>query len=277
MIGLLSYHRNSNSGIGAVQFCAPLLPCPVIFCTEVPSQMADIGDIGQEFILSREKNKFEFSLGGTLAPSCPNLDLPSERQRQVILFNQQSAIHFLINSLRKSYNSSLGWTCDPYLYWVYTLACGSGANPNPWNLTQGQVSHSQKRGIVVRSRHLQITNTNSHTSLIMSSSPVHRNRYKLESEFGENVVTHRTFKTDLRTRQRRIEVRTTWTRERILGAGAFGEVRLESEHATGELRAVKAISKTQVNISEVEALIELQDVSKKGLRQLCDSVSICDG
>lgn len=94
----------------------------------------------------------------------------------------------------------------------------------------------------------------------MTSTPPRRERYKLVSEFGPGSVTHQTFKSDLRSRQRRIEVRTTWATQRILGAGAFGTVRLEREQATGELRAVKAIAKMQVNTQEVEALIELQDV-----------------
>lgn len=94
----------------------------------------------------------------------------------------------------------------------------------------------------------------------MAPTPPQRDRYKLASEFGFNTVTHRSFKSDLRSRQRRIEVLTTWTKERILGAGAFGEVRLEREQGTGELRAVKAIPKRQVNIHEVETLIDLRDV-----------------
>lgn len=94
----------------------------------------------------------------------------------------------------------------------------------------------------------------------MASSPVRRDRYRLQSEFGENVVTHRTFTTNLRTRRRRIEVRTTWATERNMGAGAFGVVRLERERGAGELRVVKSISKTQVNTHEIEALIDLQDV-----------------
>lgn len=95
----------------------------------------------------------------------------------------------------------------------------------------------------------------------MTSTPPRRERYKLVAEFSTNSVTHRTFKSDLRSRQRRIEVRTTWATQRILGAGAFGEVRLESEQGTGELRAVKAIAKMQVNTRELETLIDLQDVS----------------
>lgn len=94
----------------------------------------------------------------------------------------------------------------------------------------------------------------------MTSTPLQRDRYKLASEFSSNTVTHRTFKSDLRSRQRRIEVLTTWTTQRILGAGAFGEVRLECELRSRELRAVKAIPKRQVNTHEVETLIDLRDV-----------------
>lgn len=94
----------------------------------------------------------------------------------------------------------------------------------------------------------------------MASTPHRRDRFKLPSEFGENLVTHRTFKSDLRSQQRQIEVCTTWVTERTLGVGSFGEVRLQREQGTGELRAVKAIAKMRVNTHEVEALIDLQDV-----------------
>lgn len=106
----------------------------------------------------------------------------------------------------------------------------------------------------------------------MASSSARREKYKIESEFGElrpgvNTVTHRTFKTDPRGQQP-IEVRTTWVSQRMLGGGAFGEVRLESEQGTGKLRAVKVIPKRQVNINEVETLIDLQDVCIESFRGL---------
>lgn len=95
---------------------------------------------------------------------------------------------------------------------------------------------------------------------IMASHNTIVNRYQLESEFGDNTVTHRTFRSDLGARQRRIEVRTTWISERSLGSGAFGEVWLQRETGSGDLRAVKVIGKAQLKTRELEALIELRDV-----------------
>lgn len=142
--------------------------------------------------------------------------------------------------------------------WIYSPLVFDG-NPNPSG--QGQGSDIQKRGSakIFSTRNTKTPN-NDRTQHIMSSAPPRRDRYKLESAFGDNTVTHRTFKSDLRSHQRRIEVRTTWTKQRVLGAGSFGEVRLERQEGTGELRAVKAIARMQVNTHEVEALIELQDV-----------------
>lgn len=82
----------------------------------------------------------------------------------------------------------------------------------------------------------------------MASKPARADRYKIEAVFRVNTVTHRTFKSNL---QRRIEVHTTCVREQKLGQGGFGQVWLEREQQTGELRAVKAISEMQVNIHEV--------------------------
>lgn len=94
----------------------------------------------------------------------------------------------------------------------------------------------------------------------MSSNSSRLDRYKLRSEFTENSVTHRTIESNLGTRQRRIKVLTTWVHERKLGSGAFGEVWLQREKISGNLRAVKAISKTQLRTHELDALIDLQDV-----------------
>lgn len=87
-------------------------------------------------------------------------------------------------------------------------------------------------------------------------------RYKLNSVFhGDGIVIHTTYKSDLLGRQRRVELRTSWKREKELGSGAFGVVWREREQGSGQLRAVKIVSKIQLNVREVEALVELQDVS----------------
>lgn len=55
-------------------------------------------------------------------------------------------------------------------------------------------------------------------------------------------------------------VETTWVRGRKLGTGTFREVYLEQEQESGELRAVKVISRAHVKIQEMQSLIDLRDV-----------------
>lgn len=83
--------------------------------------------------------------------------------------------------------------------------------------------------------------------------------YKLNATFSGRTVSHVTFKSDLESRQRRIEVKTLWNTEDRLGAGRFGVV-WRQRADNGQLRAVKVISKAQLKIQEVEAMIELRDV-----------------
>lgn len=94
----------------------------------------------------------------------------------------------------------------------------------------------------------------------MSLNSSRLDRYKLVSELTDNSVTHRTIQSDLSTGRRRTEVLTTWVHERKLGAGAFGEVSLQREKVSGQLRAVKVISQHQLRVHEMDALIDLQDV-----------------
>lgn len=79
----------------------------------------------------------------------------------------------------------------------------------------------------------------------MSSQTTRLDQYKLDSEFTENGVTHR----------------TTWLDERTLGAGGFGEVFLQRERGSGQLRAVKVITQHLMKVNEIDAMIDLQDVS----------------
>lgn len=58
-----------------------------------------------------------------------------------------------------------------------------------------------------------------------------------------------------------IPVFNTWRTDEMLGAGAFGVVWRQKETTSGQLRAVKTISKLQLNVRELEALVELQEVS----------------
>lgn len=82
-------------------------------------------------------------------------------------------------------------------------------------------------------------------------------RYKLDSFFGRDTVVHTT---GLMFGQR-IRETTRWTRQRMLGAGAFGKVRSEKERGTNQLRAVKVIYKILFDAQELEASVQLQDVS----------------
>lgn len=88
----------------------------------------------------------------------------------------------------------------------------------------------------------------------MTSKSSILNSYKLDSVFDEESVVHTI------TRSGK-EVKTRWIREVELGSGAFGVVWREREEASKELRALKIISKRDVNIREVEAMIALQGVS----------------
>lgn len=83
-------------------------------------------------------------------------------------------------------------------------------------------------------------------------------QYKLDTEFSDGITTHTT---RLQQGQRITTPRTTWKREKKLGTGAFGIVWSEREEQSGELRAVKVLSKMHLNVREVEALVALQDVS----------------
>lgn len=79
----------------------------------------------------------------------------------------------------------------------------------------------------------------------MASQMTKLNMFKLDSQFFNGVVVHR----------------TSWEREHKLGTGGFGTVYRERNQQTGRFRAVKILSKIQLNVRELEALIELQDVS----------------
>lgn len=85
-------------------------------------------------------------------------------------------------------------------------------------------------------------------------------RYKFRTTFDGDFIIHSMYRSDLRSRQRRVEVKTRWAREKELGSGAFGVVWREREEVSKELRAVKVVPRRMLNIREVEALAELQDV-----------------
>lgn len=95
-----------------------------------------------------------------------------------------------------------------------------------------------------------------HTRIMPATSKI--DRYKLDAEFSAGTITHTK---RLQDGQLIDTPGTTWTREKKLGAGGFGTVWGERHVPTGELRAVKVLSKLQLNVREVEALVDLQDVN----------------
>lgn len=87
-------------------------------------------------------------------------------------------------------------------------------------------------------------------------------RFKLQTEFHPGAVVHTMIKSDLDAGVRKVVVKTTWKRTRSLGSGAFGVVWAEENTATGDLRAVKAVSKQHVkDLRELDAMMQLHDVS----------------
>lgn len=85
-------------------------------------------------------------------------------------------------------------------------------------------------------------------------------RYKFHTIFDGDSVEHTTHRSDLQSRQRRVVVKTRWTREKELGSGAFGIVWREREAESKELRAVKIVPKHFLNVREIGQLAELRDV-----------------
>lgn len=91
----------------------------------------------------------------------------------------------------------------------------------------------------------------------MTSITERIDRYRLDSVFDGDSVLHMT---RLLPGPRMVELESSWTRDKKIGSGAFGIVWREKEDRTGELRAVKVISKLQLNVREVEALVAVQAV-----------------
>lgn len=85
------------------------------------------------------------------------------------------------------------------------------------------------------------------------SSPITKvDQYKLDSQFLDDTIIH----TTVLVSGERMTVRgMTWKREQKLGTGGFGTVYREREQRTGRFRAVKIVSKLQLNVRELEAMI----------------------
>lgn len=88
------------------------------------------------------------------------------------------------------------------------------------------------------------------------------NQYKLETEFHDNdQVTHITYRTDLAAREERVATKTTWVSKRKIGEGGFAAIWLEEEVGSGELRAVKKVSRNVAqDVRELEIMARVVDV-----------------
>lgn len=100
----------------------------------------------------------------------------------------------------------------------------------------------------------------SHSSII--------DQYRLDSEFLDGCVAHTT---SLVLGQPVTVPATTWVTETKLGTGVFGTVWRQREKGTEQLRAVKVIAKVQLNVREIAALIQLQDVNPSSVVYYPDS------
>lgn len=78
--------------------------------------------------------------------------------------------------------------------------------------------------------------------------------YKLDSVFSDDTVTHSTPHIDSEAPP------GVWKNEKVLGSGTFGIVWRQREIQTGELRAVKVISKSQASTQELDTLVDLRNV-----------------
>lgn len=80
------------------------------------------------------------------------------------------------------------------------------------------------------------------------------------SNTGENTVAQNSPDTESQP-PKIMEEPAVWNSETVLGSGAFGVVWRQREERTGELRAVKVISKSQSCTQELQTLVDLRDVS----------------
>lgn len=92
------------------------------------------------------------------------------------------------------------------------------------------------------------------------SPPPDLARYKLDAIFAENTVTHHP--SDRQPPPGMENTRTVWASDTVLGSGAFGIVWRQKEERTGEVRAVKIISKSHSDTQELKTLVNLHDVSR---------------
>ncbi|KAL0632586.1 hypothetical protein Q9L58_008517 [Maublancomyces gigas] len=83
--------------------------------------------------------------------------------------------------------------------------------------------------------------------------------YKLDTTFQTDTIVHTNSLLPGMLPPRMVTRTTSWKKYKKLGAGAFGVVWLEKEVTSGQLRAVKVISREQLNVREVHVLVDLQD------------------
>lgn len=89
---------------------------------------------------------------------------------------------------------------------------------------------------------------------LMASITAKLDLYKVDAVFHGDTVVHTSGGQPI------TPLESTWKRMGIVGAGGFGVVWRETAEDSKQLRAVKVIPRKEVNIREVKALVEVQDV-----------------
>ncbi|KAJ5234999.1 uncharacterized protein N7469_004167 [Penicillium citrinum] len=98
--------------------------------------------------------------------------------------------------------------------------------------------------------------------------------FRQDAVVTEQYTIHVELQIDRNQRRRQVEIETRWTRDRIIGSGAFGDVWLESKQRLEEdgraMRAVKVISKRRMQdwrIDYEKELLALAKFSKRSYQQ----------
>lgn len=93
----------------------------------------------------------------------------------------------------------------------------------------------------------------------MASSSSALDEYRIQTAFhlDDGTIVHSKDEPDITRPNGPSESETRWKQEHQLGSGAFASVRRERNELTGELRAVKLISKASLQICNIDYVHEL--------------------
>lgn len=92
-----------------------------------------------------------------------------------------------------------------------------------------------------------------HYSSIMAFRGMDLGRYKFDTIFHDGSVVHKRPLARVSDK--------TWRRKHKIGAGAFGDLWLEQEDESGQLRAVKDRLKSHFNPEEILVMVAMNDVT----------------